>query len=400
MNEQKKMKIALACGVSGLHTQRSGQLMGSIENWDNEEYCCEKIRIYIPVGTEENDLFLNNGEVVIETEDSEWNISQYKGGGLDGHKVLELFTADGGMRPLKKPLKFTVSGRVGSCEGESNVTFEYFIRKKQETDFYSQEQVFTFQKTPGDFYLRNFMAADEKAPLSIRTEFEPDMPIYFSWESNATGYELYASVEGRTILVSSGQGTNCLYKDGLQKDTTFFLRVFSVSSRAVAKPKNARRELYGALTLTTGKPRLTVAEISERFEAKRANTVSVFGTCKQLDAPESGQTKKAEVGTDGFLMGHLLCQGETGYTPSYAYIRVSVYAMEEKGYHEQYTIQEYAYRGMLSGGNSSIQLNKPANLCVPVAKGNRVVMECSDLSGGYHVLWEFLPMGGARLQEV
>lgn len=400
MNEQDTMKLTLACGAGGLHTQRSGQLEGSIENWEHEEYCCEKIRIYIPVGTEDNDLFLNNGEVVIETEDSEWKINKHKTGGPDGQKVLELLTADGGMRPLKNPLRFTVYGRVGPCEGESSVTFEYFIRKKQETDFYSKERVFTFQKTPGDFYLRNFMAADEKSPLSIRTEFEPDTPIYFSWESNATGYELYASVEGSTTLVSSGQGTSCLYQNGIGKDTTFFLRVFSTSSRTAAKKKNARRELYGALTLTTGKQCLAAAKISEKFEAKNADTIAVFGTGSQLDAPGSGQTKKAEAGTDGFIMGHLLCQGEAACTPSSAFIRVSVYAKEEKGYHEQYTMQEYAYRGMLSGENGSTMLNKPANICIPVAKGNRVVMECSNCSGGYRALWEFLPMGGAKLQEV
>lgn len=400
MSETEKMKLTLASESDGLCIAMSGKLAGTLENWEGGDYCCEKIRIYIPVGTQEEDLFLDNGEVTIESENAGWNVSKLSEGerGINGEKILELRAIDGGERPLKKEMKFIVSGRVGPCEGECAVKYEYYIRKKEEAEFTPEEKSFTFEKKRADFYLRNFMAANEKTPLLVQTEFEPGEPIYFSWESNGTGYELYASEEGETKLVCGGQGTSCLYKEGIRKDTTFFLKALKTTNQK--KLRNGRRELYGAITLTTAKQSLSEVKVTEHFEAEEAESVSILGKCKLIDAPKSGKKKKAQAGTDGFLMGHLLYRGEQGNTPSSAYIRISVYALEEKGYHEQYTIQDNAYRGKLSGENGDLVAEHFANLCAPIAKGQRVIMECSKLPDGYDVQWEFIPMGGGTVQEV
>lgn len=402
MSETGKMKLMLVGEAGGLKTGMSGRLVGALNNWEDGDYCCEKIRIYISVGTEEEDLFLDDGEVTIESEDTAWDFIKSRAGerGPEGEKILELRMTDGGERPLKREMKFTVSGRVGPCEGESTVKFEYYIRKREEAEFTPEEEIFTFQKKRADFYIRNFMAADEKTPLLVQTEFEPGAPIYFSWESNGTGYELYASEEGKTKLVCGGQGTSCLYKAGIKKDTTFFLKVFKTANGTVKRLKNSRRELYAAITLTTAKQSLSEVKVTEYFEAREAGSVSILGECRLPDAPKSGEKKKAEASTDGFLMGHLLYRGEQGNMPSSAYIRISVYALEGKGYHEQYTVQDNAYRGRLSGENGNLEVKHFANLCAPVAKGQRVIMECGKLPEGYDVQWEFLPMGGGTVQEV
>ena len=151
--------------------------------------------------------------------------------------------------------------------------------------------------------------------------------------------------------------------------------------------------LFETITLTTARPVFQEVKVTEKFDAADAK-VSMLRTGIQMDMGDKG-SRKIQVTTDGFVAGNLFCSG--GSVPSSAYIRLSVY----RNGRECYTARECAYcADILCAGNKSLTVRKPANVIMPVAAGDTLILECSMESpfgelkkNGYEAQWFFLPEG-------
>lgn len=110
--------------------------------------------------------------------------------------------------PVEIYLNFTVSGGAGPA------SFSVW-------DDSSDKKVFTLQKVQAEFYLKNFIARKSDSAKVPKTEFGNGEAIYFSWESNGSGYELYNGREDGPIY--SGPDTFYLMDPGITRDMTFIL---------------------------------------------------------------------------------------------------------------------------------------------------------------------------------
>ncbi len=396
MDNKTGMQVTLTAQESGPYIGGTGIFNGTLKNYEGQEYHCRSISVHVPVGNEADCLYFNDDKTVIASKDPSWNrMSSFSARSEEAVCTLEL--KDGGARPLKNTLNFTLSGNVNLTEGTVLVSCTYEYSSDGGKTWGTGKEEFMFEKTSSAFYLKNLFTAKPESPTSCCTQFAPGESISFFWESNGTMYEIYK--KGEASAIYSGMDTSYTYQTGIDSDTTFLLKAVQTenSFRGKELPEKALRlsdrMLFETITLTTARPVFQEVKVTEKFDAADAK-VSMLRTGTQMDMGDKG-SRKIQVTTDGFVTGNLFCSG--GSVPSSAYIRLSVY----RNGRECYTARECAYcADILCAGNKSLTVRKPANVIMPVAAGDTLILECSMESpsgelkkNGYEAQWFFLPEG-------
>lgn len=397
MNNHCEVNVSLSIEGTALNIAETGVLQGKLWPSEGKKICCEKICIYIPVGNEEECLFFNDGGTKIESE-------QCSTGDLlicqcDTDRImLQLSTPDRGQRPLKKPLEFTITGRVNMRTGKINVEYEYYCKNPGETKFEQMSKDFSFEKSRAELYLQNFLASDSESGSEAATCFKPKAPIYFSWEGNGTSYELYTSVNGTMKQVTQTVKKYYLYRDGIEADSTFLLK--AVKTRNSVDDINGTREIYALLTLTTDCPSYKEITIKEKFIGKDS-AMAMLGTAIELPLSKMPNYKTLIPKTDGILAGHLR---PTSYQEdSSATLRATVYGDSRE---EEYSVEDDAYSVKISTGAGAMELKNGASVLLPVAQGKTVNLywtmtkpEQSELKKNYDLNWYFFPFGKGDIQN-
>ncbi len=400
MNAEKTiLELSLTAKDGRLYAGRTGSLVGTLKNKAGQQYHCRSICLGIPVGNEENQLYLNDNKTVIASRVKTWNAVLLEETEALGENIitLKLQQKDGGLRPLTTPLEFEVTGNLNLVPGSATVTYTYEYNTDGGKQWNTETAEYVFEKTTDTLYLRNFLTVNPLSPLNPCTQFGPGESIYFSWEGNGTNYEIYQ--KGETTPIYSGQETHFTYQKGIDADTTFLLKAVHTDN-ALAQGEaghdgltSSGEMLFETITLTSPKPVFSEVTVQDGFFMQKG-PMSFFHKAIQMERiAEELQTKsyvKVQVNTDGILAVYLTC--ETAESPSSAYLRFSTYHDNEC----QCTGEDYAFRADLQ----AMPVAKAAHIVMPIAKGDIGLLQCimkkpaqQTLAKGYRLQCYFFPFG-------
>ncbi|MET1110069.1 MAG: hypothetical protein ABWX67_00935 [Allosphingosinicella sp.] len=234
----------LAAGETGSVTLAAGLITTPVY--------CDKILVIVKVGSDPDCLFdeVPTGSVVPST----WSVepAQIATGtslGLDDgdYATIKFYTVDPGACEIDYPLTLTLTGMVGNGPGR---VFPIHIQENSgttATGLSKHAGAVGVESGTAPFYLANFVATANGAPLLPCTEFTNGAAVRLSWESNGDRYALWR--KGETAPFWTGVETTCSFA-GPATDTTYFLI-------ATSPDPDVTGPLYDTLTLTITNPDLT-----------------------------------------------------------------------------------------------------------------------------------------------
>lgn len=157
-----------------------------------------------------------------------------------------------------------------------------------------REGTFTLSKVLPDFYLKNFVATTGEDSTTPTTEFSKGAPIYLTWESNGTYFQLFA--KGKPVW--QGSNTSVLLPDGVVADTTFVLVASMTGNPDQDSPQGGYEPiyLYEALTVAVLNPVLTPSSLTVTDQTTM-NAATVTGALRV----NGGSTLNGGVAVNGPL---------------------------------------------------------------------------------------------------
>lgn len=261
--------------------------IGVAANPPGAKVFCSKIAVVVPVdsGTPSSDsLFAQPPAGSVST--GKWAISgatrrgSELGPGLVADQVYTefIYTNKDSSTPIDYNLVLGLFGAVSPLVGDATIQ----ILEVSGTDpgkLETRQGTFTLSKVLPEFYLKNLIATSGEDSSKPITEFRKGAPIYLTWESNGTYFQLFA--KGQRIW--QGTSTNVLLADGVVADTTFILVASMTGDPDQDSPQGGYEPiyLYEALTVTVSDPVLTPTSVTVSDQTTM-NTATVHGSLSVL----------------------------------------------------------------------------------------------------------------------
>jgi hypothetical protein len=221
------------------------------------------------------------------------------------HYLVTFRTIEDDDNLIDYPLNFGLTGTLGTTTGTLTCRLGETSGTDNDTSrFTPKKGSFTMAVDPQTLYLNNFLSSDPGKPTTPRTKFTAGDPIYLTWESNGTSFQLYDG-DGTVLNKDSDTDTHFTLENGITNDTTFTLVATLTSGRAQSQNDFQPIYQYATLTLTTTNPTLTDFTVT-RNGKKKITTVDTNGLIvdgllsanNNLTVSANNETKITTVGKD------------------------------------------------------------------------------------------------------
>jgi len=183
---------------------------------------CKYVELSLPYGPIWSSIFADKPTVKL-IHSSGWLLnSSILQNDLGSSIIIKLTNnGPGHFFPIKDYVTLEIYGTINQQPGQ--ITFDVKddagIGSIAKTNHSTTQSV---NKVPDQFYVDNLIAADSSSPNVPKLEFKKGKDIQFSWEGNATNYQLYAGNSSKAIF--DGKNTTYSLTGGISRDTTFLLK--------------------------------------------------------------------------------------------------------------------------------------------------------------------------------
>jgi len=275
---------------------------------------CKQIKVSIPYGSGQGNLFGNQPQVTL-IKHSGWRLSTDSTFHVIGSELTLTLKNENPGFTMPKPLVLEISGTINDNIGLAKIMVTDDAGKTAPTA-HKEKTELNLEKVTNQFFVKNFVTSSSNQSTDLNTAFNNQQPIYFTWESNGTAFDLYQS--GLPTPVYSGPDTHFELKAGIHENTTFVLR-------STDHNQGITQTLTSALTLIVNNPDLSprTSAVHEVFEAYsklhvRAKGVTIDGPALNVTAPATfskNVTVQSEAGKPSFTLTqveNLLAKGAFG----------------------------------------------------------------------------------------
>lgn len=254
---------------------------------------CQRIEIYVPVGTGNGYLTPNTPTVTPNT--TLWSVAAAQSVAASQTPFGQsLPVAQQGINyaqfvctcndPSNYEITYDLQFSIFASPTDSNIgSYGIGIVEDSSTDgstYTSKNQLYNLEKAPPIFFLDNFIATGTGGgfnPNEPSGQFAKGQGIQLSWESNGSEFKIFTS--GTQDPVYSGRDKTFSLPDGIDQTTTYILQAQVIGGPQTGAPGQTFENinLYESLTLVITNPDLTPSSVVASGDISTSTNLSADG---------------------------------------------------------------------------------------------------------------------------